>query len=295
MANRTLIGQTANSFNNTANWSGATVPVTGDVIFIPDGSYVITADVASATHGVEYCTINVGPNFTGQMGSTASPLQMGNTGGHTDLNYNAPGCTNFHLNADIGAAQIVDTHSTLGCVTLQAPTGKHIDAFYAYGGTGTKLVDCAGTYTLVITDGSGAQVTVENLSVTATAIRALSGIIKVTGAVTTSTAHDGIIELLGNAKTYAAVYSEGDGGRIRFKGPGSTITNSTIYRGWGLANLGVVPITFTNTIVVHSAGHFRAGSHCIWSGTPDCTAWGGADVRGIPDVTVKTLGTIGPA
>lgn len=278
-----------NDFFEAQNWS-AHVPEAGDRLFI-NGDHVITANVDFATHGCASAIFHVGPNFTGQMGTAANPVEMGNASQST-LNYNAPLCENFHLDADILLAQIVNTHHTLGCITLQADAAD-IDELRVYGGTGLKVVDGAFTCAKVVVDGPGALVTIENLTEACTLLEVNSGRANITGAATTISVGDGTVALLGSSKTYAAVNCYGDGGRVLFEGTTSIITNCKIKRGWAIATKNVKTVTFTNTIEIESAGHFRAGAHCIWSGTPDANAWGNADVKGIPDVTLKTFGVGG--
>jgi len=271
------------------------VPTDGDVLYI-NGDYVITANVDYATHSCENAIIHVGPNFTGQIGTATSPLEMGATAAaQTTLNYNAPLCQNFHLNADILLAQIVSTHPSLGCITLRAlpvvPVATaDIDEVRVYGGTGLKLIDGAFTCSKVVIDGPGALATIENLTETCPLLEVNSGRANITGAATAIGVGDGTVALRGASKTYAAVTCYGDGGRVLCEGETGIITALKVKRGWCLATKNVKTFTFTNTVEVESAGHFHAGAHCIFSGTPDANAWGNADIRGVPDVAAKTFG-----
>ncbi len=293
MANQVLINHIDNDFNNVNNYSGGALPTDGDTLYIPSGAWVITANVDSATHGLNYINIITEPDFVGQIGTAANPLQMANAGGSSTLSFNSPQCSRgFHLNANTTSVQILGAHHTPSCVSLEG--GTHTET-RIYSGQGIQLA-AGGTFTTVIIDGMHADVEIENGN-TVTTLRANAGIARCATTATTTYVYDGVVYLTGSSKTYATVEVHGSNGRLHFECPASTITNCRISRGWGIAILGkdMRNITFTNTIEIEDGAHFRAGGHCIWSGTPDANAWGNPDIIGIPDVTRKTVGAIGGA
>lgn len=64
-------------WNATANWSGATVPVTGDTVYILSGSQNIATNLNQST--VTLANLIIGMGFTGTIGTSSAYLQISST------------------------------------------------------------------------------------------------------------------------------------------------------------------------------------------------------------------------
>lgn len=256
MAVKTLINDVGNSWINVANWQGGVVPVTDDTVRIPNGDYVITGDLdISAT--VDDLLIDVGNQFSGQIGTSGSPLTVGVTGGGT-LMYNAPLCQNFHISATMTAMTVLNTHPTSGSLTTQGGT---ITNTYVHGGTGLILA-AGGTYTNVYIDGADAYAAVEDGN-TITLLKTLGGKALCSTQVTTTDNDGGLVELRGASKTFAAVNAYG-GGRVILDCSLSTITAIVAWYGNIDATRGTDTITITNA-TAWSRSMLNYGAHVVES------------------------------
>ena len=255
MATRTLINDVNNDWNNTANWSGATVPATGDTIVIPSGDYTITANVDQSA--VSNVSIYVEEQFAGQIGTAASPLKFGSTAGTSDLTYRAPRCKGFYLDASLSAAYVLDTYPVVGALHL---VGGTVDALEVYGGAGV-LLGAAGTFTTVVLAGEKARVEAEAGN-TITTLRVLAGLARVATQITTAYVHEGTLELLGESKTYSTVEIHGQRGVVLLECPDSTITQGRVYAGRLDGRFGARPVTVTNC-ELWAGGHVWYGRHIV--------------------------------
>lgn len=68
---------TSGDWNATANWSGATVPVTGDTVYILSGSQNIALNLNQST--VTLANLVIGMGFTGTIGTASAYLQISAT------------------------------------------------------------------------------------------------------------------------------------------------------------------------------------------------------------------------
>lgn len=64
-------------WNNTANWSGATVPITGDTVYILSGSQNIATNLNQSS--VALANLVIGMGFTGTIGTSSAYLQISAT------------------------------------------------------------------------------------------------------------------------------------------------------------------------------------------------------------------------
>lgn len=100
MATRTWL-DTDGDWENTANWSGATVPAEGDTAIIDSGNKAIVTNVDQSD--VDAIILKVGPRFTGTIGTAAAPLKLGCASLQGAIDFNAPLCEGAHLQV-VGAA-----------------------------------------------------------------------------------------------------------------------------------------------------------------------------------------------
>ena len=100
------------NWTNTANWSGATVPVAGDTVRILNGNKNITTNVDQSAVNITYLV--VGPDFAGTIGTPTTPLKIGTA---TSILLNTPKCTSLNLWPSSCTTCIVsDTHeNTYAC------------------------------------------------------------------------------------------------------------------------------------------------------------------------------------
>lgn len=74
MATR-IFGGSDGNWNNTANWTGSTVPVTGDTVILPNG---VTSGIVAGLDqtGVDLAKLMVHAGFSGAIGSAGGPLKI---------------------------------------------------------------------------------------------------------------------------------------------------------------------------------------------------------------------------
>lgn len=111
MATRTWQDVDGN-WTNTANWSGATVPISGDTVRILNGNKNINTNTDQSAVNITY--LQVGPDFAGTIGTPTSPLKTGNA---TTILINTPKCPSLNLfPANCTTLNIADTHeNTYAC------------------------------------------------------------------------------------------------------------------------------------------------------------------------------------
>ena len=62
-------------WTNTNNWSGGAVPVAGDDVYIESGTQTIDTNLGQSA--VKVASLNIAKNFTGQIGTTSTALDIG--------------------------------------------------------------------------------------------------------------------------------------------------------------------------------------------------------------------------
>ena len=119
MANHIWVGGTSDDMTNDANWTSVKPANNGTVIF--DGSPTNSPTTGlTAMNAITGTTIHVGPNWTGQSGTSSNAVQIG-TG--TTLYFNAPLSTLNHFDIETcDNLQINNTHGTPGAFTFSAGT-----------------------------------------------------------------------------------------------------------------------------------------------------------------------------
>lgn len=282
MAIRTLINDINNDFNNTANWTGATVPVTGDTILCSEGNHEITTNVAFADHGVEHAIIQVEDQFTGQMGTAANPFELDNTGGNSTLVFDGPRTRDFHLDCNLDSAYVMRTHHQRESLSIQGGTTTLI---VVGGGTGLVL-GAGGTFTTVEINGPGVDVNIEDGNVITTLIATI-GDVHCSTQVTTTKIYAGTVWLQGETKTFALIELNELAGACKLECDDSIITLLKAVRGMADGRMGRRPITITDA-EAHFGGRLWYGRHIIE--TNNAQIFGAGDYRGFgtPDMKYPT-------
>lgn len=225
MADHIWTGATSSDWGTAGNWNGG-VPTAGNNVYIADQDDAITG-VPAAAAGINYALVEVGPNFTGTIADSASPLHVGSV---TTINYKGLLCEACYLNVDTG-----DTVTTLN-IDGSAVASNAL----TLGGPGTvttALVRAAGMFrisssavvtNLNIPEGnpqvfvtSGASLTNANLS---------GGVVNNEAALTTLNLSQGTWQHQGET-TYNITTLNILGGIFRFWSSGGTITTVNLYGG----------------------------------------------------------------
>lgn len=141
--------------NTAANWSPSGVPGSGDDIYFTGGSQDVDTNLATLT-AVNVASINVGPDYTGNIGADGSPLEVANCttirfrGGGSECWLQAEMVTTVQVLGGISTANMlhleggslaitnVEVTDALGTVSLDAGTVVDLRMF---GCPSTCIVD----------------------------------------------------------------------------------------------------------------------------------------------------------
>lgn len=268
------------NWTNTANWSGGSVPVSTDDVFIANSSQDIITNLNQSA--VALASLTIDATYTGKIGAASTYLQIDATTltiGRQTGNVNATGSSRLHLKGTYTTAVVLDT------AVSSADTGYPplcfagtITTLHVRGGSvGIAVLtptETATATTINITQSSSAQVSpvVTMGSVTNTTINLDSGILtsRASATCTTANVRGGTYRVEGtNAHTTATV----EGGSLVYNGTGTitnlivysatadfsndtrakTITNCNAYKGATLrVDTGVSgSVTLTNGVVLH--------------------------------------------
>lgn len=177
MANKSWIGGSGSqSWATSGNWSPANAPVTGDAVYILAGASTIDSGLAQSA--VQLALLLSGPNFTGSVGTSATPLAIGADTHNLD-GTNLSGRFNWDAgsSATVGAIQNTPFNTTDSGLQWIRIKGADITTT-VYGGTvgiATNAVgDTAGLTSLSVATATG-QVSTINVTlasgVTITAVK----------------------------------------------------------------------------------------------------------------------------
>jgi hypothetical protein len=136
-------------WSNTNNWSatrfgstGAGAPASNDVVYIVDGNYSITTGLNAASTDLDGFT--VGPNYTGNIGTSSAPLQIAvsGTSGAT-MRIKGIGGQYIKITAGTNGIDVLDIEET-GAGTFYLVGGTTTDAYF---GTGNVVVEAGAVLT----------------------------------------------------------------------------------------------------------------------------------------------------
>lgn len=273
------------SWSTAANWSGGSVPTTGDNVYIEDSEDDIKYELDQS--GVTLASLNIAASFTGTIG-----LPILNTDGTTYYEYRptslAIGATTLDVGKGSGSGSgrlKIDNGSVQTAATVRV-TGSPLDdekaavqwkgthasnTLSVYGGTADVAMGAAETAAVatlrVGTDVSGDATVRCGSGTTLTTITQLSGSLTIGSAATTITKSGGSLRVLGTGAITTLTNSDGlfewlSSGTITTYngGPSSTldasqdlrartITTTTLTPGAAVSDPGGV-VVFTNGIVL---------------------------------------------
>lgn len=224
MATRTWLDQSGD-WESTSNWSGGSVPVTGDDIYILNGTQNITTNMDQT--GVDPAKVIVGPNFRGTVGTPSSPIEFGTI---AYLSYNGKGCKSFNIDPTAMTKGIVmGTYAGLpASFYLQSGAAT---TFIVNGGMGVRIGGATVTTFVQAPDSdmTAREVnTVIDASATVTTARILGGNLWSFPAITNVEMKAGhYYHQDGNITNLDL-----DGGTFEFNAEGHTITNAKLFGGY---------------------------------------------------------------
>ena len=146
MATRQLIG-TSTDFEAVANWSGAAAPVTGDNVYISEGSQTFANNMSQGDQ--DFATLRFGPYWQGKI-LTTNPLI---TGTNTSMYVDCPSCTELAIQQNDGDT----TTNTYIYNTGPGLNGLYLNAGAAQTGTYTNVYIVRGNVHI------GPKATITNL------------------------------------------------------------------------------------------------------------------------------------
>lgn len=230
MATRTWLAQNGN-WTNTANWSGGAVPIAGDDVKIMRGDQDITTNLPGAAAGINYASFEVGPNFTGTIGSSGNELYIGTV---PLVTFRTRFCEQAFINIDTGdtVSELIVENTSGDSYSLALGGPGTITEAICRNGEGVRLLSGVNVGTIRLVDGtpmlridSGASVTTINL---------VTGTVECKAAVTTVRQNGGTFNHAGDT-TFDITTLDLDLGEFRFHSDGGTITAANL--GGGTLNL----------------------------------------------------------
>lgn len=264
MATRTWVGGTDGDWGTASNWAEASVPITGDDVYIVSGSADIDGSDQSA---VTLDKLVVGTQYTGLIGTSGTKLQIS----ATDFDYASNG-TSTYIEGTYTTLTVQETSTSATALNLYGSSdtittlrilggrgGINIDSSVAFGSASkVEQIGAAGV-TTNIADG-----TTIDASCTLTMD---SGKLEMNQAIATITVFGG--ELLATLDSGTVTDLDLYGGRVRWNPTAScTITTLTLYSGLFDSRDSIAPaFTVTNT-TLHENGTINEQSglaNAVWT------------------------------
>lgn len=209
-----------------ANWGTGAAPTSSDIVAILNGTYALTTSLPAAAAGVNYAGFQLGPGFSGTIGTGAAPLYLGSVTARID--WQGVNCSGAHLAVDTGDTCAIDVRGT----------GPGLYALALYGpGTWSEVnvqsaqkvyIGASAVVTLLVVH-AGARVYIES-GATVTTIINQGGVIDNYAAVTTINQADGVFMHLGST-TFNVTTLNNYGGTFKFFSGGGTITTANMHGG----------------------------------------------------------------
>jgi hypothetical protein len=199
---------TSNDFSATGNWSDSTAPTTGDGFWIASGSQAIVNGVTQNL--VNPVELYVGPDFSGSIGSSGTPLYLGDFSSLDRVIINAPLMQAFFLRVtDVTYVTIVNCGMNENACVLQQGTMDKIRCLRGGAITIGSAVTAEDVLIGQAGGGPGDASVVIQASATVPTIEQWSGMSDIgQTTITTLTLHGGIAtlsEVLSSAKTCATL------------------------------------------------------------------------------------------
>jgi len=263
MATRTWDGSVDGDWTITGNWVENVVPVSGDEVYIVSGSVDIDASDQSA---VDLDLLVVGSQYTGSIGTAASPLQIG----ATVFDFAGMGSVN-HFAGVLDTVTVQNTGTSATALWLSEST---IDTLRILGGNGTITIDDESTLTSKVeqigatacttdiasdtTFGGSCELVIDDgvleLNKACPTITTFGGSLKATvdGTVTTLNMYDGLVRWTPTEDctiTTLTVY----GGKFdssESTAPSFTVIDTTLFDGIIDERSGLLNATWTNSVVM---------------------------------------------
>lgn len=279
MATRSWSGAASDGdWNTAANWTGVTVPISGDTVIIDSTAQNLTGNLDQSA--VDLARLEIGPGYTGKLGASGNALRIG-VNGPVIINGGAASPDAIWLTgttADLLALHVIHVGNGDNKGTIHL--AGDITALYANWG---NVVLESGTVTTLWIEGTGGSndsVKITNVAATVTATHHFAGrYLAEDGATSVNTTYNNYssgggsanVEILdGTLTTYnshhanafaewaagsatmtaANVYS----GRLSMTGSSQTVTNATVHNS-ALIDASAGSVTFTNPVSKFGSGN----------------------------------------
>lgn len=154
-------------YTAVANWSIGAAPVAADTVQILSGDKAIETNVPAATAGLNHAGYEIGPQFTGSLGTAALPCYVGAV--TAAMRFNGLRTTAAWINVDTGDASSMDVYATGAGTTalnlggagtwtairvhhgnVHIYSGPTVTALYVLGGDAVVTIDSGATITTAI-------------------------------------------------------------------------------------------------------------------------------------------------
>jgi len=245
--NVTWVGGASSVWTNTANWSPAQLPISGDSVFIVSGSVDITG---VDQNDIVLARLVVGTKYSGSIGSSGTKLQIS----ATDFDYSGRGDT-CYIEGDFTTITVQETSTNANALNLYGAGDDDITTLRILGGRGTINVDASQDVTTVECIGADGVTLViaDSTDLTGASLTMDSGTVEVNQAFPTMTIFGGecICTLDGGTITTFNQY----GGRVRWNPTASCIiTTLVIYAGLFDSRDSTSPTYTITNCTIHEQG-----------------------------------------
>ena len=245
--NVTWVGGTSSVWTNTANWSPAQLPISGDSVFIVSGSVDITGVDQNL---IVLARLVVGTKYSGSIGSSGTKLQIS----ATDFDYSGRGDT-CYIEGDFTTITVQETSTSANALNLYGAGADDITTLRILGGRGTVNVDASQDVTTVEQIGADGVTLViaDSTDLTGASLTMDSGTVEANQAFPTMTIFGG--DCICTFDTGTVTTFNQYGGRVRWNPTAAcTITTLTIYAGLFDSRDSTSPTYTITNCTIHEQG-----------------------------------------
>ena len=215
------------NWTNVANWSQGSAPAITEDIYFLTGSQTIDTNLPASGAGIDYNSLNVGPNFAGKIGTTTNKLYIGDVG---TLYFNGARCQECWLGVDGGGDALART--------FVDSSGPGTNALHLFSGEFTNVHIRGGQSARV-----GAGATVTNLYGTGNGRCVIEASATLTNAYIAAGSYDNYAAVATLLRVYGGTWNhvgtttfniatlDQGGGLFRFNSKGGTITTANLFGG----------------------------------------------------------------